>query len=123
MSTGRRRWRYIALGLSAALFVWLGLEDNSVVPVTLFGAGMSGMVAWRVLMDRRPNVWLYSITGALAGFAVTPIVLLLMVIKSGLHSHAAPDYSIAHLAAVLERTHFFALSGLLIGLGAARMNT
>ena len=60
----------------------------------------------------------HSLVGISAGLAVAPIAILLMALKSGIHGHGTPDFTVAQMQAVLTRTPFFALSGLLVGLGS-----
>jgi hypothetical protein len=59
------------------------------------------------------------LAGFLAGLAVAPLGVGLMLFKTGLHGHSTPDFSPLQAAEVLQRTPYFGLSGLLLGLGGA----
>jgi hypothetical protein len=50
--------------------------------------------------------------------AVTPLAVVLMLMKLSLHTHPYPDLLPVDLTAVLGRTPVWALAGLAVGLGA-----
>jgi hypothetical protein len=62
---------------------------------------------------------LYPLAGLLSGLAVTPLALLLMAFKSGVHGHGLPDFTPNQVTLVLLSTPAWAAAGLLVGLGIA----
>jgi hypothetical protein len=46
------------------------------------------------------------------------VAIFLMALKSGIHGHGTPDFTVAQMQEILLRTPFFAISGLLVGLGS-----
>jgi len=113
--------RWAALGTGAALLAWLPLEDvNPAWPLLLSGLGC--FLAAVALLHRAGGgaaPWPHLLAGLLGGAAVPLGAVLLMVFKTGVHTHAVTDFTPAQINAVLTRTPVFALGGLLMGLGAA----
>ncbi len=114
--------RLSALVLGAALLFWLPFEDTHDRWTVLFASAGSAWFAARFLARRRPSrPWPFLrqslLAGLLAGLAVGPLASFLMIFKTGLHGHGAPDFTLEQMAAVLLRTPFFVASGLLLGLG------
>ena len=116
-------WRRLGLGLGAAILVWLPFEESSEIIPILLAAGLCSWAAMRLLADAEatPNrlVLRGIAAGALAGLLVSPAAFSLMSIKSGLHAHPQPDYTVAQIQEVFFRTQYFAASGFLLGLASA----
>lgn len=123
LSTTRRWLRWLALILAIALLSWLPVEDISVRNATLFAASISSWFALRLLLPIHPGERYFYLRhlliGSLAGMALTPLALLLMTLKTGLHSHSAPDFYVEQLLSLLYQTPIWVMVGLLIGLGFA----
>lgn len=104
-------------------FAWLSIEDTSTHWVTLLGIGFSLIAIFGFLVYNKNNqlspLLIYPVSGFLAGLLVTPLVVSLMAIKTGLHSHVTPDFSIQQIWSVLKTTPVWAVAGLLIGTGIA----
>jgi hypothetical protein len=118
------RWlRFLALALGIILLLWLPIEDMSERGPVLLAAAVCGWWAARFLVPVRPQdrgFWLrHLFCGALAGLATTPVALLLMIFKSGLHGHAAPDFTPAQMQSVIIGTPLWVGSGILLGFGSA----
>ncbi len=115
--------RWTALGTGMALLAWLPLEDvNPAWPLLL--SGLACFLAAAALLRRAPAgrraaFGLQLLAGLLGGAAAPLGAVLLMVFKTGVHTHAVPDFTPAQISEVLTRTPIFALGGLLMGLGAA----
>lgn len=121
-----RRPLLLATGLYAvAFFLWLGVEDSTVLPAAVFGGaaaalglahflriGYSGrgftLAGWFALM---------ASGGAAAGAASALVAVLFMAMKVSLHSHTGPDYSLEAVVGVLARAPQWGIAGLLCGLG------
>jgi hypothetical protein len=80
-------------------------------------------LALRYLLSVQPGaphyVLRHLLVGSLAGLAVTPLALFLMALKTGLHGHSAPDFTLEQMQMVLYRTPIWVAVGLLLGLGVA----
>jgi hypothetical protein len=116
-----RRLRILGIILGIGLLVWLSVEESGDVWVLIFSGAISALVAaqaWLRLKDRakKPPYWL-PLAGFLAGLLVTPLALLLMALKTGLHGHQGPDFSGSQILSVILRTPVWVISGLLTGLG------
>ena len=55
--------------------------------------------------------------GILTGAIITPLILFLMVFKTGLHAHPVPDYSYEQFISIINRTPIWFFSGFLTGMG------
>lgn len=115
--------RLSALLIAVALILWLPIEDLDLRYVLLFAALITAWWAARFLVrlppDGRSFIMSHIVIGTLSGAAVTPLALLLMVFKSGLHAHGQPDFTLSQMQAILARTPVWALAGFLIALGLA----
>ncbi|HEX6304035.1 MAG TPA: hypothetical protein VFZ76_07585 [Anaerolineales bacterium] len=135
--------RLTALIIAVAIILWLPIEDVGVHYVLVFAILISAWWAARFLIPYLPGSselpgrygrWLgrnredahgrrfiisHIIIGTLSGVAVSPLALLLMIFKSGLHGHGQPDFTPSQMAAVLARTPVWALAGFLTALGIA----
>jgi hypothetical protein len=121
--------------LGAILLFWLPVEDLDERWVILLAAAVCLLAGLRFFLALQARVLygaeglpgrsgevyrfsIYPFTGALAGLAVSPVAVLLMVFKSGLHSHPSLDFTPAQVMAVLGRAPYFALGGFLLGIVA-----
>jgi hypothetical protein len=118
------RWmRLPALILGTALLLWYPVEDVSNLSVVVFAFLISAWFALRALLPVHPDGRYYLmrhlLVGALAGLAVAPLAILLMALKTGLHSHSAPDFTFEQMLVLLIRTPIWVIVGLLLGLGGS----
>ena len=112
------RVRLSFLALWIAILLWLPVEDTSPTNPRILAAFASLLLAARTaLRFRERSLLLHAGLGLGAGLLVNPLTAGLMVIKSGLHAHNIPDFSVAMLAGVLADTPAYGLGGLLIGMG------
>lgn len=119
--TAHRR-RLIALGYGLALFIWLQVEDNSPLPVALFGSGLSILLTLDRLSRTVPPRYRLAgsaALGAIAGLGATLATVALMVLKTGMHSHVFPDYPPGQMLELLQRAPVWTVAGALAGLGVA----
>lgn len=119
-SPALRSLRSALVLVGVALLVWLTLENHSELLVLFFAAICSVLftlqLILRVGLDRF-SMYVWVIVGGLSGLVVPLLAVLFMLLKNGLHSHIAPDFTLAQLVSVLQRAPFFMLGGSLIGLG------
>lgn len=115
--------RVLALVLGVSLILWLPLEDVSERGVVLFASLICSWWAVRLLFGVYPGVkWFvlrHLFSGVSAGLAVSPVALLLIAFKTGLHGHGTSDFTPEQVQYVLLRAPIWAASGLLISLGLA----
>ena len=115
------RWAAILLGM--VLLCWLPIEDTS----ENFALGMAlALSVWGaatyLILPQKPfasPLWNALLAGSLTGGAITPLTLLLMAFKSGLHSHPTPDFTPTQIVSIINRTPIWLLGGFLIGLGSS----
>lgn len=121
-SGGKLWFRATAVLLGIGLLAWLTIEDSNTLSVIIFAGAISAWLGARMLIDPPENRRLLFVKhvfiGFGAGFILAPIAVLLMALKTGIHGHGTPDFTVAQIESVLSRTPFFALSGFLIGLGS-----
>jgi hypothetical protein len=115
--------RLLALALGIVLLLWLPIEDVSEQSVVVFAALVSAWLAlryWLMVQTGEIRYWRrHLLVGALTGLLVTPLALFLMALKTGLHGHNTPDFTLEQMQAVLYRTPIWVFVGLLFGLGVA----
>ena len=63
----------------------------------------------------------HVLIGGGAGLLLVPLAILLMAIKTGIHGHGTPDYTVDQMQDVLSRMPFFALGGALLGAGSGML--
>jgi hypothetical protein len=51
------------------------------------------------------------------------LAILLMAIKTGIHGHGTPDYTLDQMQDVFSRMPFFVLGGVLLGAGSGLLRT
>jgi hypothetical protein len=118
---GNPWFRLAGLFLGFSILVWLPVEDQTELTVLIFSAAICTWFAARLL--RTPSesgkqlIFRHILVGLGAGLILAPVALLLMAIKSGIHGHGNPDFSVEQMKSVLARTFYYALSGTLISLG------
>jgi hypothetical protein len=117
-----KSFRRLAILVGAAWLVWLLLvEDRRPTGALAFAAlfcALAGTQVWsRQSLPARQRGMALAALGLAAGLAISPLALLLMAIKTGLHAHPSPDYSGAQVVAVLQLLPALAFGGLLVGLG------
>lgn len=115
-------YRFAAILVWGAILFWLPVEDQTTFAAQMFGLLLAGLLGLRQGLrwggSTMPRA---ALTGLAAGAAVGPLAAGLMIVKSGLHSHGLPDFSIEDISLALARTPVFALAGLLMAVGLQRV--
>ncbi|MBT3389748.1 MAG: hypothetical protein HN413_04995 [Chloroflexi bacterium] len=115
--------RFAAIGAGIVTLFWLPIEDTQINIVTLLALFIAAFGAAHTAYKRRApkfhGVPRAALIGLLAGASATLIALLLIALKTGLHSHGAPDFTLTQITTLIQRTPYFAIGGLLVALGCA----
>jgi hypothetical protein len=116
-------WRWLGIGLGAAVLIWLSLEENKILPAILLATGLCSWAAVNLLRESgtssRQLIFRSAAVGLLAGLLVSPVAISLIIIKGGLHTHPQPDFSPDQIQAVFSRMIYFTVSGFLLGMASA----
>ena len=113
--------RVLSILLGIAILFWFQLEDSSENLAILFAYFISTWLVGALFM-RLKNPSHFTIinivfAGILTGTTITPLILLFMVLKIGLHAHLIPDYSYEQFISIINRTPIWFTSGFLAGMG------
>jgi hypothetical protein len=119
------RARFLLLGYGLVLFVWMSLEDNGMLTVSLLGAGLATALILYQNFERIGGKELsmrffFGLTIGLCALigAVSPLAtILLMFFKTAWHGHGFPDYPPELMRDMFFRLPAWALAGGLLGLG------
>lgn len=119
-NTARRILRLAVISLGSVVLIWLSLEDRDERRAILLAALLSalGAVAAGVRFRRKMRAPWIIVLGAGFGLLVPLVAVSLMVVKTGLHSHSTPDFTLAQVTAVLQLIPIWTGVGCLVG-GAA----
>jgi hypothetical protein len=115
----------IWLVTGSAYVIWFGVEDRSLAPIVCLAAltcGAVGLTRFARIKHEpqtpraRGALVRAALTGVICGAGVGPVASLLILIKTGLHSHVVPDFDLPDVLQVLRVSPAWALAGGLIGL-------
>ena len=119
---GRIWFRLTALLLGFGILIWLPVEDQSDLGVLIAAGATCTWIAARLLItapqEDRQLILRHALVGGGSGLILAPMAIILMAVKSGIHGHGTPDFSVGQIQSVLSRIPFFVLSGFLLGLGS-----
>lgn len=113
--------RLLAILLGTALLFWLSVEDTTEAYAIFFAICVSTLLAVLPLI-RTNNIsslpfHSFILAGILAGAAVSPMAIVLMVFKIGLHAHPVPDYTFQQIISVIHRIPIWMFGGFFISVG------
>lgn len=123
-------WRLAIITVSVILLFWLPFEDVHDRFVQVFSLVYCILGALRWLLTRtargiqrrlRPGwvgVLFLVLTGLSFGLLVAPGSVFLMALKSGLHGHPVPDFSLDQIRVVWQNAPLWGVIGSLVGLAA-----
>jgi hypothetical protein len=118
------RYQKISWAIAGLLsFIWIGVEDRTNRPVIIIAVTLAiaiGLTLYnRMVQDERSGerslLWVTIGVGFISGLLVPIAAVILMLVKTSLHSHVVPDFSVDDVIAVLLRTPVWVISGLMIG--------
>ena len=108
--------RAVGIIIGFLCLIWLPFEDTSTFFTVGLAAGISAWLAVRISLQSKAQLIRHILIGITAGVAVTPITLILMAIKGGLHDHDFADFLPLQVHQVLAEFPFWILGGLFFGL-------
>jgi hypothetical protein len=116
----------LTLLFGAFVFLWLGTEEDSVWLVSLLGLEIALLPTLHGLFrfagrTFSARVWIGTAVslGALVGAGAGVGTILLMLMKTSMHSHVFPDYPFPLIRGVFERLPAWTVAGALVGLAGA----
>lgn len=111
------RWRALAILSGIMILFWLPFEETSPLGAVLLAVTIAVQWAGRRLSRGEVHLRRYILDGVLAGLLSVPCAWLLMLLKSGIHAHGVPDFSIQSYRAVLYLSPWLGVGGGLIAWG------
>lgn len=123
-----RNWlRISGFALGIITLVWLTVEDRDALAVLVIsGLICSWIGIWllvRIDSSNRYVFWKHAGIGGGMGLLLAVLALILMALKTGIHGHGTPDYSVEQMRSVFSASPFFLLGGTLVGAGAGLLRT
>ncbi|MEN8241899.1 MAG: hypothetical protein ABFS17_08255 [Chloroflexota bacterium] len=113
----RLRWAGILCGVIT--FIWLPVEDRSILFLLLLSLVWSAwLAAWWLVSRQKSSAGLKVVlwAGAGGGMLVFPITILLTLIKAGLHDHGFLDFSSSQLTTIAKTIPLWIALGLVISM-------
>jgi hypothetical protein len=127
-STRALNWlRISGLVLGVFILLWLTVEDRSELVVLLLSALICIWIGvWllaRIDFAGKYIFWKHVIIGGGMGLLLGAVALILMALKTGIHGHGIPDFSVDQMRAVVSLSPYFLLGGFLVGASAGLLRT
>src|SRR5262245_3786246 len=93
------RARFALMDYGLLISIWMSLEDNGMLTVSLLGAGLSSALILYQIFARFAGKtletrFLFPALGAFIGAASPIAAILLMFFKTAWHGHGFPDYPV-----------------------------
>lgn len=104
--------------LLAGLFiVWLPIEDVDTQYIFPLSVGLNIWLAANKIINGNivPVLIQFTLAGMITGLLVTPMAIILIAFKSGLHAHGFPDFALIQIYELLATTPWWTLIGILVG--------
>lgn len=117
--------RWIALALGILVLLWLPVEDidlRMVVALATMIGIWATMKTFKGVFTRRKSILVWHVVaGFVGGAAMMPIALVLMAVKTGLHGHETPDYTLGQIRYIIALTPIWVVAGGFVGLGVGML--
>ena len=116
--TSRLKLRWAAIFGEVITFIWLPVEDQSILFLLLLSVGWSAWLAVWFFMRQNssPVLKRFLWTGAGGGALVFPVAILLTVLKAGLHHHGFLDFSTTQLISIAKTVPLWVALGVILSL-------
>jgi hypothetical protein len=126
----RSRDTRIVFLYGALLLFWFSTESNSVLVVSILGAGLTILLARLMLLrwtggrTLTPSQWIPGmiILGMMVGFAAVWLTAGMMIFKNAWHAHAYPDFPTEQVLGLTDRWLAWTAAGGFMGAGLALLN-
>ena len=110
-------------------FVWLGVEDRGIVVVLLLAAmislaaSLAGLDRWTSARRLSGRGWWgrWLLMGLVWAIAIGPVAILLIAVKTSLHAHASPDFTMSSVRGVLGVWPIWGAGAFIISLGTGAL--
>lgn len=118
----KKTWlRLAGFLIGVVVMVWLAIEENNETGVLI----ISGLICtwggvWLLHKTDtfgRHVIFRYILVGGGVGLLLVPLAILLMAIKTSIHGHGSPDYTVDQMQNVFSRIPYFGFGGVLLGTG------
>jgi hypothetical protein len=114
--------RISGLIMGIGILVWLPVEERSELGVLVIsGSICTWSAVWLLIMpilNEKQLIMRHILVGTGAGLLLAPLSILLMALKSGIHGHGMPDFTVSQMQDILSRIPYFVLTGFLVGVGS-----
>ncbi len=108
--------------MGIGILVWLPVEERSELGVLVIsGSICTWSAVWLLIMpilNEKQLIMRHILVGTGAGLLLAPLSILLMALKSGIHGHGMPDFTVSQMQDILSRIPYFVLTGFLVGVGS-----
>jgi hypothetical protein len=104
-----RKLRFVGLGILITGLFWTRAEELNTNSVSILGGLITGWVVSNYLLSKNQLRFARIIIPFIWG--ITPITLLMMFYKNGIHGHAFPEYSLRQTQDVILRMPIFLIIG------------
>jgi hypothetical protein len=112
--------RISAFLVGAVSIFWLTIEDVGTTFIFFLATCICFLGLLKISTAHslgKARLILKLAAGGIAGAAIGPAMIGLMILKIGLHSHGTPDFTPNEILQVLRNIPFWTISGVLITLG------
>ena len=113
--------------IGVVVLVWLPIEERSELGVLLISGLICTWIGVWLLhktdTEGRHVILRFLLVGGGAGLLLAPLAVLLVAIKSGIHGHGSPDFTVSQMQTVISRLPYFVLVGILIGAGSGLLRS
>ena len=107
--------RAVGIMIGFLCLVWLPFEDTNISFISGLAVAICAWTATRMVLHSKTQLARHTIVGTLTGSAIVPTMLILMAVKSGLHTHGFSDFQALQVKQVIASFPYWTLGGLLLG--------
>jgi hypothetical protein len=120
-SPASRRMKLIFFITGCLCLFWLPFEDTNLIWVTSLSLLISGLlVSFFVIKIKKASKltwWVALLCGLIFGVTITLVTFLFIMVKTGIHGHPFPAFSLEQMKTTFYLTPVWILSGTLVMAG------